>query len=344
MKIKIKGLQIKNWNDNYYRTECWSDMRTNGDSTRCKSGWQMFTENKCGKWDCRGSTTNWKYRHCWKYNNFLINVGNQTKWDNQLDINVRAADSQRTNAKSNGCSGNTMIFDCEFDIDPSSASTTLIKILTEHHKKKKISDEDYNNFISSYIFTNLGNHKCPLNPKTGKTYDFCPKYFSNDVIEIKDILNKWRLKNPDRWNAEASNFCSRFPNETFCECIGAENVNSIHHDLFKIRSQLGSQIQCFFLPCQLNQTRFTYTQHDDTSSCEGLSCAAFYNLDNDIQFDQSYINSTVQCNGNGNQNENENDNKKQNENEKKKTIEFNEMYIFIGAIWFCLVLLYVLKK
>lgn len=94
---------------------------------------------------------------------------------------------------------------------------------------------------------------------------------------------------------------------------------------------MGSQIQCFFLPWQLNQTRFTYTQHDDTSSCEGLSCAAFYNLDNDVQFDQSYINSNVQCNGNGNQNEKENDNK--NKNEKKKTIEFNDMYIYILVLF-----------
>ena len=156
MRLRISNLHIYNWNDNYYRTVCWSDMRSNGSDTRCKSGWSTFAENKCGQWSCRGSTTNWKYRHCWRYHNFLINIGSQTQWHRQVNINVRANDSTNTNGRSNGCSGNTMRFTCDFDVNPGNANATLIRILHSHMLAGRLSPHDYNNFMRAFLFTNTG--------------------------------------------------------------------------------------------------------------------------------------------------------------------------------------------
>ena len=333
-----------------------------GNRVNCGSEWTQYgkeTGRRCGQnGTCNMWTGNdeWTYKFCYRKNRLKINIGSGTKWNKQLDINCPIEET-KVNLEHTVCNGwsdvskeNQFKFECTFDVDPYTASPTLLKILHKHRNtteflgrkgngaqinEKRLSAEEYNKFMIAYLFTNMGDHKCTIDPKTQQIYKVCPKYFSQDAKEIQYILDEWRLENPDLWNASVQNYCSRFPNETFCECVGAENINSIHHNLFKQLGKIGSQIQCFFYPCQTPETRFTYTQYDDTTNC-GESCAAFFNLDNDITLDQTYIDSYINCDNNNNNNKNKNENKVKNEN------KIENYYIYAGVAWIFIVFLYIL--
>ena len=294
----------------------------------------------------------WTYKFCYRKNKFSpINIGNQTRWNKKVNINCPFNKAKVTN-KHEGCASygrhenlikeNQLYFDCEFDVDPSKATPTLIKILHKHNKKwpQRLTDDQYNKFMAAYLFTNLGDHKCTKDPITQGVYEFCPKYFSEDAKEIQDILKEWRNENPGLWNSSVKNYCSRFPNKTFCECVGAENIDSDHYHVFKQLGKIGSQIQCFFYPCQTPETRFTYTHYDDTSNCR-VSCASFFNLENEVKLDQTYIDSYINCNDK--KNTNESDNKNENEVKKQNKIKLEDYYIYAGVAWIFIVFLYILS-
>ena len=81
---------------------------------------------------------------------------------------------------------------CKFKLNLDNIPPVIVKILTAHKKAGRLSTTEYNEFMTKYMLHTNGNHTCIKNKRTGKRYTYCPKYFSDEIIEVLKIYDEWR--------------------------------------------------------------------------------------------------------------------------------------------------------
>lgn len=288
------------WRTNKSGTHC------NAGGKTCPRGWTEFSKRtgkqcnnlggKCCALVCTGNNK-WSVRHCWKENEFRVEIGSATDWDDQLKI---FAYKKTITKKPSGCEKDPRLSarcTANFKINAKTASHTLVRILHKHMTDGRLSVESYDKFMKMYLFQDK-TENCEIDINTTEPYERCPNYFSKDVSDIMPIIQEWRKSRESIWAEYVDEYCinENNMNEPFCECIGAKYNQSKFNDDYKLASKMGGGVQCFFLPCQQSD-KFKYVKYDDTSNCVGLSCASFIEVKDEANLENVNMEQNINCEG-----------------------------------------------
>ena len=169
---------------------------------------------------------------------------------------------------------------CDFKIqDPTDPLTVLnfAKILQQYHDAGKIDNDDkYQTYMKKYCLAKVTDN-CPNDPYTGEPQSECPRMFTTDNSDIRQLCNTFLTENPTTWDAEIQTYCSKSENlkRPECDCINGEKKGSRFDSLFNAisGSALGVQgRQCWFKPCKDDNGRLLLNKYRDVNSCDMAAC------------------------------------------------------------------------
>ena len=163
------------------------------------------------------------------------------------------------------------------------------KILTGYKKANQISDNDYQNYMKDYCFSDVKS-KCPKNPKTGVQYSTCPRILQSGYNSNGDpasVCEDWRkIGDSSKTSYDSAVFAYANKPENvniqYNKCLSASNSASEDNSTFNAFSNtpMGQYQDCWYAPCKNIGNTLRTSNLIDPHTCPNVGCVNIMDFKN----------------------------------------------------------------